>query len=144
MYIIVVGCGNVGVATARELVASGHEVLVIDRDWEAIRDITEELGEIGLAGDGAEVQIQSRAGMERADMVVASTGRDEVNLAVSQVAKHHFKVPMTIARVNDPRNEEIFHTLGIAAPVSATQAILAQVEQELPSHPPTGVSWQRL
>ena len=135
MYIIVVGCGNVGAATARELVASGHEVLVIDRDWDAIRDITEELGEIGLAGDGAEVQIQSRAGMERADMVVASTGRDEVNLAVSQVAKHHFKVPMTIARVNDPRNEEIFSALGIDAPVSATQAILAQVEQELPSHP---------
>jgi trk system potassium uptake protein TrkA len=73
--------------------------------------------------------------MERADMVVASTGRDEVNLAVSQVAKHHFKVPMTIARVNDPRNEEIFRALGIDAPVSATQAILAQVEQELPSHP---------
>ena len=135
MYIIVVGCGKVGAATARELVAAGHEVLVIDQDVERIRDITEELGDIGLFGDGAEVHFQSLAGMERADMVVAATGRDEANLAGVQVAKHRYKVPMAIARVNDPRNEEIFRVLGVDAPVSATQAILAHIEQELPSHP---------
>lgn len=135
MYIIVIGCGKVGSATVRELVAAGHEVLIIDHDAARIRNITEELGDIGIVGDGAEVQIQAQAGMERADMVVAATGRDEANLAVAQVAKHRFKVPMAIARINDPRNEEIFRALGVDAPVSATQAILAQVEQELPSHP---------
>ncbi|MCZ6545794.1 MAG: NAD-binding protein, partial [Chloroflexi bacterium] len=76
MYIIIVGCGKVGAATARELVAAGHEVLVIDTDGRRIGDLNEELGDIGLRGDGAEVQIQSQAGMERADMVVAATGRD--------------------------------------------------------------------
>jgi trk system potassium uptake protein TrkA len=135
MYIIIVGCGKVGAATARELVATGHEVLVIDHDIDRIRDISEELGDIGLFGDGAEVHFQSQAGMERADMVVAATGRDETNLAVVQVAKHRYKVPMAIARVNDPRNEEIFRVLGVDAPISATQAILAHIEQELPSHP---------
>ena len=55
MYIIVVGCGNVGAATARELVASGHEVLVIDRDSEATRDITEELGEMVVGRQSQEV-----------------------------------------------------------------------------------------
>ena len=135
MYIIVVGCGKVGAATARELVAAGHEVLVIDIDGRHIGDLNEELGDIGLRGDGAEVQIQSQAGMERADMVVAATGRDEANLAIVQVAKQRFKVPLAIARVNDPRNEEIFRALGVDAPVSATQAILAHIEQDLPSHP---------
>lgn len=135
MYLIVVGCGKVGAATARELVASGHEVLVIDMDAAPIADLNEELGEIGMVGDGAEVLIQSQAGMERADMVIAATGRDEANLAIAQVAKHRFKVPTAVARINNPRNEEIFSVLGIDHPVSATRAILAHIEQDLPSHP---------
>ncbi|MFQ6020024.1 MAG: potassium channel family protein, partial [Dehalococcoidia bacterium] len=75
------------------------------------------------------------AGFSRADMVIAVTGDDEDNLVVCQVAKAKFDVPRTVARLNDPRNGAIFKTLGIGTTVSATEAILAHIEQELPTHP---------
>ncbi|MPZ23136.1 MAG: TrkA family potassium uptake protein, partial [Dehalococcoidia bacterium] len=81
-----------------------------------------------------EVSTLVAAGMNRAEMVLAVTGDDEDNLVVCQVANRRFNVPRTVARINNPKNEEIFRKLGIATTVSATTAILAQIEQELPSH----------
>ena len=135
MYIIIVGGGKVGAQAARELVASGHEVTVIEPVPAKVDEINEELGQIAVRGDGTEVRIQAEAGMNRADLVVAATGRDEANLAVCQVAKRRFQAPVVIARINNPKNEEIFKVLGMDITVSATQAILAQIEQELPSPP---------
>lgn len=137
MYVIVVGAGKVGYYLAKELLEApeGHEVLVIDRDPVKADRITRELGDIGLQGDGCEASTMEVAGFGRADMVIAVTGDDEDNLVVCQVAKAQFKVPRTIARLNNPKNESIFKRLGIDTTVSATAAILAQIEQELPTHP---------
>ena len=135
MYIIVVGGGKVGEAAARELVASGHEVLVIEREPERVHAITDELGDVAIIGDGTEVRTLAEAGAGRADLVVAATGRDEANLTVAQIAKQRFGITRVIARINNPKNEAIFRVLDVAIPVSATQAIMAQIEQELPSHP---------
>ena len=112
MYIVIIGGGKVGAEAARELVESGHEVTVIERRSDRANDLNEELGEITMVGDGTEVRIQAEAGMNRADLVVAATGRDEANLAAAQVAKHRFGTPRVIARVNFPRNAEIFRMLG--------------------------------
>ena len=135
MYIIIVGAGKVGEQAAHELVAAGHEVTVIELDPTRVNEINEELGEIAVRGDGSEVRIQAEAGMNRADLVVAATGRDEVNLAVAQAASRRFGAKRVIARINNPKNEEIFKALGVGVTVSATQAILAHIEQELPTHP---------
>ncbi len=134
MYVIIVGGGNVGAQTARELLAAGHEALIIESDARVVQALNAELGEIAILGDGPEVRVQAEAGMNRADMVIAATGRDETNLAVCQVAKVRFTVPRVIARINHPKNEEIFRVLGVDSTVSATQAIMAHIEQELPSH----------
>jgi len=67
-------------------------------------------------------------------MMIAVTGDDGTNLVACQVAKHWFKVGRTIARVNNPRNEELFRRLGIDSTVSATGAIMAQIEVDLPEH----------
>ena len=75
-----------------------------------------------------------RAGVERADLVVAVTGDDEDNLIVCQVARDKYDVPKVIARVNDPRNQPHFDMLGITLTVSATATILALIEHELPQH----------
>ncbi len=75
-----------------------------------------------------------RAGVERADLVVAVTGDDEDNLIVCQVARDKYDVPKVIARVNDPRNQPHFDMLGINLTVSATVTILALIEHELPQH----------
>lgn len=135
MYIIVVGGGKVGHYLAKELVEEGHEVLVIEKDPVKAERIAEELGDISLRGDGCEAATMEMAGFGRADMVVAVTGDDEDNLVSCQVAKAKFKVPRTVARINNPKNEEIFSRLGIDTTVSATSAILAHIQQELPTHP---------
>src|SRR3990170_193962 len=135
MYIIVVGGGKVGYYLAKELVEEGHEVLVIEKDAAKAERIAEELGDISLRGDGCEASTMEMAGFGRADMVIAVTGDDEDNLVTCQVAKAKFKVPRTIARINNPKNEEIFKKLGIDTTVSATSAILSHIEQELPEHP---------
>jgi trk system potassium uptake protein TrkA len=75
----------------------------------------------------------AEAGMSRANVVVAVTGDDEDNLVVCQVAKHKFHVPRTIARINNPKNERIFHKLGIDVTVSSTELILSQIERVIPA-----------
>jgi trk system potassium uptake protein TrkA len=137
MYVIVVGAGKVGYYLAKELLEApeAHEVLVIEQDPAKVDRVTQELGDIALRGDGCEASTMEAAGFGRADMVIAVTGDDEDNLVVCQVAKAKFSVPRTIARLNNPKNESIFKRLGIDTTVSATAAILAQIEQELPTHP---------
>lgn len=134
MYMIVVGGGKVGYYLAKELVEEGHEVLVIEQDGAKCERIADELGDIALQGDGCEARTMEIAGFGRADMVLAVTGDDEDNLVSCQVAMHKFDVPRTIARINNPKNEEIFRKLGIDTTISATAAVLAQIEQQLPTH----------
>src|SRR3990172_4322620 len=135
MYAIVVGGGKVGYYLAKELLEGNHEVLVIEKDGGKCERIAQELGDIVLKGDGCEAATMEIAGFGRADMVLAVTGDDEDNLVSCQVAKAKFDVPRMIARINNPKNEAIFRKLGIDTTVSATAAILAQIEQELPEHP---------
>jgi trk system potassium uptake protein TrkA len=133
MYIIVVGGGKVGYYLTKSLLEEGHEVLVIEKDSRKCATLTDELGTNVLQGDGCEAAVMSEAGMSRAKIVVAVTGDDEDNLAVCQVAKHKFNVPRTIARLNNPKNERIFHKLGIDVTVSSTELILSQIEQVIPA-----------
>lgn len=134
MYVIVVGGGKVGYYLAKELLAENHEVLVIEQDAAKCERIAEELGDIVLRGDGCEAATAEIAGFGRADMICAVTGDDEDNLVSCQLAKSKFGVPRSVARLNNPKNKTIFKKLGIDTTVSATAAVLAQIEQELPTH----------
>jgi trk system potassium uptake protein TrkA len=132
MYIVIVGGGNVGYYLGKQLLDTGkHEVLLLEKNRAIHRTIAEELGEMAMQGDGCEIRQLEEAGLERADVVVAVTGDDEDNLVICQMAKMHFRVPRTIARVNNPRNEELFRRLGIDATVSATKIIYNLLEQEI-------------
>ncbi len=133
MYIIVAGGGKVGFYLARELVAQGNEVLVIEKDRGRVAEMTSDLGSVVLRGNADEASVLAEAGTNRADVVVAVTGDDEDNLVICQVAKRRFNVPRTIARINNPANEQIFRLLGIDATVSSTEVILSVIEQEIPS-----------
>lgn len=131
MYIIIVGGGNVGYFLAKQLNAAKHEVLLLEKDRARYRILAEELGEIVMQGDGCQADQQLEAGFGRADAVVATTGSDDDNLVVCQMAKMEFNVPRTISRVNDPRSENLFHQLGIDATVSSTKIIYNLIEQEV-------------
>ena len=134
MYIIVVGGGKVGYHLARALLTEGHEILVIEKDRSRKDFITNELGGICMHGDGCEAAILTEAGTGRADMLIAVTGEDEDNLVSCQLAKHKFNVPRTIARSSNPKNEILFHKLGIDVTVSSTNVIMEYIQQEVPTH----------
>jgi len=134
MYIILVGGGKVGYHLAKELLAEGHEVLVIEKDRSRFDFICGELGSICMHGDGCEVTTQAEAGTARADILIAVTGDDEDNLVACQVAKHKFKVPRTIARSSNPKNEALFRMLGVNVTVSSTDVIMEIIQQEVPTH----------
>ena len=134
MYIIVVGGGKVGYHLGKALLAEGHELLIIEKDRSRIDYITAELGSICLLGDGCEAATLVEAGAARADMLIAVTGDDEDNLVACQVAKTKFKVPRTIARSSDPKNETLFKMLGVDLTVSSTDVIMENIQQEVPTH----------
>ncbi len=131
MYIVIAGGGKVGFFLSKELYEAGHEVLVIEKLERRYQLIAEDLGELAMLGDGCDVRTLELAGVGRADVVVAATGDDEDNLVIAQLAKTKFKVRRTVARVNNPKNEEVFKLLGIDDTVSATRILQSLIEYEL-------------
>lgn len=134
MYIIIVGGGKVGYYLTKHLLAAGHEVVVIEKNKQKVENIINDLGGVAIQGDGSDAGPMLEAGMNRADIVVAATGDDEDNLIVCQMAKRKFGVKRTIARINNPKNEHIFNVLGIDTTVSYVDALVAQIEREIPAH----------
>lgn len=134
MYIIVVGGGKVGYYLTKHLLAAGHEVVVIEKNAKKVETIINDLGGVAVQGDGSDAGPMVEAGMNRADIVVAATGDDEDNLIVCQMAKKKFGVKRSIARINNPKNEHIFSVLGIDTTVSYVDALVAQIEREIPAH----------
>jgi trk system potassium uptake protein TrkA len=132
VYIIVAGGGKVGFYLARELIAQGHEVLLIEKSAARCAQIAAELGNVVQRGNADEASVLAEAGTNRADVMVAVTGDDEDNLVICQVAKRRFNVPRVVARINNPKNEEIFRLLGLDSTVSSTDLILSVIEQEIP------------
>lgn len=132
MYMVLVGGGNVGLNLAKRLLASGHEVLLMEKSSQQAQRLSSILGEENvMTGDGCEMAVQKRAGFGRADVVIAITGEDEDNLVVCQMAKFVWNVDRVLARVNDPSHEEIFKQIGIDDTVSATGIIHSLLEQQI-------------
>jgi trk system potassium uptake protein TrkA len=131
MYIIIVGAGKVGYHLGRLLMAGGHEVMLIEKDRAKVDLLSFEFHDAIMEGDASTVEVLKEAGVNRADVIVATTGNDEDNLVICQVAKLMFLRPRTIARVNNPRNEELFSGLGVDASVSATKIINAIIQEQV-------------
>ena len=135
MFVIVAGGGKVGSNVARTLIAGGHEVALIEQRPFRFAKLDDEFEHRLIRGDATELYVLERAGIERPpDVVVATTGDDEDNIVIGQVARERYGVEKVIARVNNPRNQEIFDFLGIAPTVSAVSSVLAMIEHEVPEH----------
>lgn len=133
MYIIVSGGGKVGFHLARLLMNAGHEVVLIEKARPRYHELARIMGETAMLGDSSDAAVLKRAGANRADVLVACTGADEDNLITCQMAKHLFMVGRTIARVNDPSNEELFRALGIDGTINSTRLIDGMIEREVDS-----------
>ena len=134
MYVIVVGAGKVGLNLARELIDRGNELTVVENSARRYATVEEELEHRAHYGDGSELWVLERAGIERADMVIAVTGDDEDNILICQVAREKYGVERVIARCNNPRNLQHFELLGVKPAVSATDLILRLIEHEVPRY----------
>ena len=134
MYIIIVGAGKVGWNLARELIDKDHEVTLIENNRDRYLSVEQELEHNIQYGDASELWVLERAGIQRADMVIAVTGDDEDNMLICQVAREKYLVEQIIARVNNPRNRQHFDLLDIKPSVSATDLILRLIEHEVPQY----------
>jgi len=136
VYVIIVGGGEVGYYLSRELIDSGHEVLVIEPDPGVVEKIEEELGEnTTLVGEGCRIQCLNEAGVSRADVFIAATHLDEANLAACQLAMLKYKVPRVIAKLNSSHNRNIFHKLGIEHTVDVSDLLLENFKAQIPEFP---------
>src|SRR5450631_4843102 len=134
MYVIIAGAGKVGWNLARELINKEQEVTLVECDHRRYRVVEQELEHAVQYGDATELWVLERAGIQRADLVIAVTGDDEDNILVCQVAKEKYLCDRIIARVNNPRNHDHFRLLGIQPAVSATDLILRLIEHEVPRY----------
>ncbi len=109
MNIIIAGCGKVGGALAEQLSREGHDITVVDERSEVVQHVANAADVIGIVGNGASYNIQKEAGIEKADLLIAVTNADEVNLLCCLIAKKAGGC-QTIARVRNPvYHQEIRH-----------------------------------
>ncbi|HZU08083.1 MAG TPA: TrkA family potassium uptake protein [Chloroflexota bacterium] len=115
MYVIIMGCGRVGARLANLLTEAGHEVLVLDVNSQAFWRLGPDFKGTTMVGNGIDVDVLRRAGIERADAFAAVTQGDNRNIMASQIARHIFKVPKVVTRIYDPIRQDTYAMLGLEA-----------------------------
>lgn len=113
MFIIIMGCGRVGARVASHLSRNGHEVTILDVNSGAFKRLDPDFKGTTMVGNGIDVDVLRRAGIERADAFAAVTQGDNRNVMASQVARHIFGVSKVVSRIYDPLRQETFEMLGI-------------------------------
>jgi trk system potassium uptake protein len=134
MFVLIIGCGRVGSAIAKSMLAEGHEVSVLDEDAEAIALLNqgqaeswEDRGGRFTVGTALEIDALLEAGIEQADAFVASTDGDNTNLVIAQIAKRRFNVERVVVRVLDPHRARWYAEQGIQT-VCPTQTAIELLE----------------
>lgn len=113
MNILVIGSGSVGTALAVELDEKGHDVSVIDRTNEDFESLPSTFGGFTTVGVPIDMDVLKRAGIETSDALFAVTNEDDMNIMVSQLAQHVFKVPKIFARITDIEKGKLFEEMGV-------------------------------
>ena len=130
MKVIIAGAGAVGSFVASDLRAANHEVLLIERNPDLVARLRPSSDVDIFLGDACEVSVLDEAGVADADVMVAATGEDQVNLVISLLAKQEFSVPRVVARINEPRNKWLFdETWGVDVSVSTPHLLTALIEE---------------
>ena len=113
MFVLIIGCGKLGSYLANLLSLEGQDVVVIDKSNEAFEGLDSAFSGFSLKGDATELEVLEQARIRRANMVVACTENDNVNMMVAQIARDIFHVPKVMARVFDPDRASIYKDLKI-------------------------------
>ncbi len=131
MNVVVVGGGNTGSHLAKILISASHTVRVIEERPAVLEKLTQEISQENvIVGDGSSPVILEKAGIQKAQVLVAVTGSDETNLVITSLGRFEFNVPRVIARINNPKNAWLF-TPEMGVDVSLNQSeILASLSAE--------------
>jgi trk system potassium uptake protein len=135
MFVLIVGAGRVGSTVAKKALELGHEVSVLDADplsherlEQGSTESWEDRGGLFTVGTALEIDALVEAGVERAEVFIASTNGDNTNLVISQIAKKRFEVPKVVARVLDPARAAWYAEQGLET-VCPTQTAIELLEQ---------------
>lgn len=131
MYIVVAGGGKIGYYLVKTLLPYKHKLAVIEPKVELCEKLANELHISVFNGDATDIDILAQVEVAKADTFIAVTGKDEDNLIACQLVKRNYGVKRTIARVNNPKNIEVFQKLGVDFAVSSTSVIADLIEQEV-------------
>ncbi|MFC1787049.1 potassium channel family protein [Halobacteriota archaeon] len=134
MYAIIVGCGKIGSRLAQLLSSNEDNVVVLEKDLTKFEDLDQSFDGLTIEGDGTDQDVLEKAGIDKADVFIATTEDDNTNLMACQIAKQVFKVPRVVARVNDPKRESLFKELEIDAIVCPTTIAAAHLRNAV-MHP---------
>ncbi len=134
VYIVIIGCGRLGSILASDLSQQDHEVVVIDKDKSSFFSLRQGFSGFSVTGDVAEMNVLAAAKLNKAQVAIAVTGKDNLNIMVSQLAINVFKVPIVLTRILDPAREKIYQDLGLktinTSKISAI-AFLQTLQQQL-------------
>jgi trk system potassium uptake protein len=137
MFVLIVGAGRVGSAVARHALAAGNEVSVLDEDPLSHERLDagqatswEDAGGRFTVGHGIEIEALLEAGIDQADLFIASTDGDNTNLTIAQIAQRRFEIPRVIARVADPARATWYAEQGLET-ISPTKVAIEMFEQAL-------------
>ncbi|MDQ3103554.1 MAG: TrkA family potassium uptake protein [Actinomycetota bacterium] len=137
MQILIVGCGRVGSSLARTMLADGHAVSCLDEDADSharlelgLDSSWEDEGGQFTVGTGLEIDALLTAGIETADVFVASTDGDNTNIVIAQIAQRRFRVETVITRILDPYRAEWYEQRGLHT-ICPTRIAIGQLETEL-------------
>jgi len=134
LFILIVGCGRLGSFLANRLSSKGHSIVVIDVKESAFDSLSPEFSGFRVVGDATELIVLKEAKIKEADIFIATTRDDNINLMVSQIANKIFHVPKVMARVFDPKRESIYKDFDIEAicPTSiAVELFLESIAESL-------------
>lgn len=138
MNILVVGCGKVGARLATQLDKEGHDVSVVDRSERSFELLGSQFNGFKTCGIPIDQDVLRRAGIENCDAVAAVSSDDNINIMVSQLAHELFHVPNVLARIYDPKRENVFSHFGLhtVCPTNLTVAAVrsAIIDHEKPQH----------
>src|SRR5437867_8279299 len=148
MKIVVIGYGRVGSRTVTALLDRGHQITVVDKEASRLGRASRLEGVELVQGNGIDVDVQREAGIGEADILLAVTFDDNVNLMAAQVARTHFHVPRAIARVYEPSHAEATQEdpqlIVVCPTLFAAKAIVEKVDEvaeqpideRIPGEPP--------
>lgn len=112
-YVVILGCGRLGSYLANRLSRDGNSVVVIDKHEASFRNLSPDFSGFRVIGDASHMAVLKEAKLKKADVLIATTREDNVNLMVAQVGRKIFGVPQVLARVFDPKREEVYAQLEI-------------------------------